>query len=82
MFAAASWFPTIVALAAAAVGVRGQGDLSSTNNITSLEGTWSSNVHVQTGGVSPARRESGVEECGVEERSEEATEDEERASLD
>lgn len=32
--------------------VSAQGDLSSTNNITSIEGTWSSNQHVQTGGVS------------------------------
>ena len=63
MFTTASWFPTIVALAAAAVGVKGQGDLSSTNNITSLEGTWSSNVHVQTGGVSQARRESEANEA-------------------
>lgn len=52
MFATSSWLPSILALAVAVGGVKAQGDLSDTNNITSLEGTWSSNVHVQTGGVS------------------------------
>ncbi|KAJ9092817.1 hypothetical protein QFC21_006693 [Naganishia friedmannii] len=31
-------------------GVAAQADLSSTNNVTSLAGTWSSNSHVETGG--------------------------------
>ncbi|KAI5449371.1 Reversal of tor2 lethality [Naganishia albida] len=51
MFATSSWLPSILALAVAVGGVKAQGDLSDTNNITSLEGTWSSNVHVQTGGA-------------------------------
>lgn len=32
--------------------VRAQGDLSAANNVTDLEGTWSSNPSVQTGRVS------------------------------
>lgn len=32
--------------------VRAQGDLSAANNVTDLEGTWSSNPAVQTGRVS------------------------------
>lgn len=33
-----------------------QGDLSFANNMTDLEGTWSSNPSVSTGGVSPVSR--------------------------
>lgn len=36
-----------------------QGDLSAANNVTDLEGTWSSNSAVSTGGVSRARRFAG-----------------------
>lgn len=35
-------------------GARAQGDLSATNNVTGLAGTWSSNPSVSTGGVSAA----------------------------
>jgi hypothetical protein len=34
------------------VSVSAQGDLSAANNVTDLEGTWSSNVAVTTGNVS------------------------------
>lgn len=34
--------------------VAAQGDLSGANNVTDLEGTWSSNSAVSTGGVSRA----------------------------
>lgn len=34
--------------------VAAQGDLSAANNVTDLEGTWSSNSAVSTGGVSPS----------------------------
>jgi len=43
---------TFVFAVLAAETVRAQGDLSSANNVTNLEGTWSSNVAVSTGGVS------------------------------
>lgn len=35
--------------------VAAQGDLGAANNVTDLEGTWSSNSAVSTGGVSPSR---------------------------
>ena len=38
----------------ASSAVRAQGDLSAANNVTDLEGTWSSNAAVSTGGVSPS----------------------------
>jgi len=41
-----------ITLALLAPTVRGQGDLSAANNVTDLEGTWSSNAAVSTGGVS------------------------------
>ena len=41
-----------VALFAAVNQVAAQGDLSMANNVTDLEGTWSSNVAVSTGNVS------------------------------
>jgi hypothetical protein len=37
------------------VSVSAQGDLSAANNVTDLEGTWSSNVAVSTGNVSLAQ---------------------------
>lgn len=46
---------TLVSLAISALlstSVIAQGDLTETNNVTSLEGTWSSNSAVSTGGVS------------------------------
>jgi hypothetical protein len=46
---------TLVPLAITALlstSVIAQGDLTETNNVTSLEGTWSSNSAVSTGGVS------------------------------
>lgn len=43
----------VLAAAAYAIGARAQAnDLSATNNVTSLLGTWSSNPAVMTGGVS------------------------------
>lgn len=39
--------------------VAAQGDLSAANNVTDLEGTWSSNSAVSTGGVSRTRRFAG-----------------------
>jgi hypothetical protein len=49
MLAAALTF-TLAFLAPSLVGA--QGDLTSNNNVTDLEGTWSSNAAVSTGGVS------------------------------
>lgn len=40
-----------ITLALLAPAVRAQGDLSAANNVTDLEGTWSSNVAISTGGV-------------------------------
>lgn len=43
----------VLAAAAYAIGARAQAnDLSALNNVTDLEGTWSSNPAVMTGGVS------------------------------
>ncbi|CAD6572556.1 MAG: Reversal of tor2 lethality [Tremellales sp. Tagirdzhanova-0007] len=39
-----------ITLALLAPAIRGQGDLSAANNVTDLEGTWSSNAAVSTGG--------------------------------
>ena len=41
-----------ITLALLAPAARAQGDLSAANNVTDLEGTWSSNAAVSTGGVS------------------------------
>jgi hypothetical protein len=50
MFTAALAFT--LALLAPLSQVNAQGDLSASNNVTDLEGTWSSNAAVSTGGVS------------------------------
>lgn len=54
---------TLVTLAVSALlsstAVVAQGDLTETNNVTSLEGTWSSNSAVSTGGVSVFYLRSG-----------------------
>ena len=50
---------TLIPLAITALlstSVIAQGDLTETNNVTSLEGTWSSNSAVSTGGVSSFMR--------------------------
>ena len=55
--------PTMITIAHLALSIlslasyaAAQGDLTAANNMTDLEGTWSSNPAVMTGGVSPAAK--------------------------